>query len=978
MILLSIFTNLTLVHAQLTPARDLTGVWLGSATWTDSFDYYPSAVSCSFTSNVELDLTQDGSTWSGNIYYTNIQNTQKPHDPACDTVAHTPGPEIGGTVSSSSFSGIVYVGVPIQGTFTTDLISGTITGSNGAQQWNLSFKAERQYAPTVPPSTPLPPATTTPTPAPTPVPQPETITGFVKTDRSIYLTSEEHDTPVQITGQVSGGRGDAVVLTITKPDGTSEEDQAFLTGTGAFSSTYMLDKESPLGNYTLDASYAGTVFGSTSFKVLSLPSIPFSFQIITATFWNVTQGDSAAIPVTVKLVSGEPEDVMLSSTNWLQAGISTDFANETLLPTSSTTFNVKTLCSTSPGNYLFTISGETEGSIDELPVTSEQSVTVTVTPNPTCTEPQPQQIIQPTPNAPPATTSQPGSTPPSIPSWVKNNAKWWSQGQVSDADFIKGIQYLVQQGLITVPPTQVSANSNEQLPSWLKGTAKWWALGQVTDADFVKSIQYLVQNGIIVVPTGTTAVNTAPATGTTTTTTAPTTTPTVANSIKLNPGQTYNEQLWYSGSNSMGSGVTVHMWVDATGSAASWVTPQHLDFGTLHSGQKQTMNYTITVPPGQQLGNYDLLWKNGCTFSDGSTCVPNDIDIPVIVTAPVQYNTFHNHGISFSYPSDWTIQDLTQNSTPNIKIVSGDSSITFTMSELSTSNRFGGVAGQAYLNQLVLSVEDFCNSNSFCSDFNLTNSKAFSASNEQAYVVTFNFIFTEKNGTEINYSMGDVDFPTSSGTWLVTVEGPSTNYVSHSQEIASIVSSIAFDQTTSASNQEYQSYKNSQYGFSIEYPKGWNLVENFGPAYTIQTIMISPDVNLEFYAGVLKNSNPYAGLTSQEILGDVTGMLRSGCTSSTFQSRGFTCTNPQFNTTITSYNGLPIYGVTMFWTKTYSNGTSISWDSLWAVMPSSNDVWLLIVESASNEFQKYSQEIVHMSNSFNVNNVGTAAPSGSQ
>jgi len=37
-----------------------------------------------------------------------------------------------------------------------------------------------------------------------------------------------------------------------------------------------------------------------------------------------------------------------------------------------------------------------------------------------------------------------------IPLWVKNNANWWSQGLIPDADFIKGIQFLVENGIITV------------------------------------------------------------------------------------------------------------------------------------------------------------------------------------------------------------------------------------------------------------------------------------------------------------------------------------------------------------------------------------------------------------------------------------------------------------------------------------------------------------------------------------------------
>jgi len=37
-----------------------------------------------------------------------------------------------------------------------------------------------------------------------------------------------------------------------------------------------------------------------------------------------------------------------------------------------------------------------------------------------------------------------------IPSWIKNNADWWNQGLITDDDFLKGIQYLIEQGIINV------------------------------------------------------------------------------------------------------------------------------------------------------------------------------------------------------------------------------------------------------------------------------------------------------------------------------------------------------------------------------------------------------------------------------------------------------------------------------------------------------------------------------------------------
>lgn len=163
-------------------------------------------------------------------------------------------------------------------------------------------------------------------------------------------------------------------------------------------------------------------------------------------------------------------------------------------------------------------------------------------------------------------------------------------------------------------------------------------------------------------------------------------------------------------------------------------------------------------------------------------------------------------------------------------------------------------------------------------------------------------------------------------------------------------SSQGYTKLVDTSTPTYQLYKNTQYGFSIEYPKTWNIVEHLDQKYVAKTIVISPDDNLQFHVGVIKNQNPYAGLTSQEILGQITGTLRNGCSGATLQSRGFTCTEPQFTANVTSYRGVPMYEVGMSWTKTLPTGASMKWISIWGFMPSSNDVWLLIVESSVNEF----------------------------
>lgn len=90
-----------------------------------------------------------------------------------------------------------------------------------------------------------------------------------------------------------------------------------------------------------------------------------------------------------------------------------------------------------------------------------------------------------------------GGVSADIPVWVKNTAKWWSNNQIHDSDFIQAVQYLIHQGTITVPPSQVTFTSSQQIPAWIKNNAGWWANGQISDDEFIKAIQYLVSNGII-------------------------------------------------------------------------------------------------------------------------------------------------------------------------------------------------------------------------------------------------------------------------------------------------------------------------------------------------------------------------------------------------------------------------------------------------------------------------------------------------
>jgi hypothetical protein len=91
----------------------------------------------------------------------------------------------------------------------------------------------------------------------------------------------------------------------------------------------------------------------------------------------------------------------------------------------------------------------------------------------------------------------PFSTEPEIPSWIKNNAGWWADGQIDDTAFIQGIQYLITEGIMAIPQTESGVSSGNEIPSWIKNNAGWWADGQIDDTAFIQGIQYLITNGIL-------------------------------------------------------------------------------------------------------------------------------------------------------------------------------------------------------------------------------------------------------------------------------------------------------------------------------------------------------------------------------------------------------------------------------------------------------------------------------------------------
>ena len=84
-----------------------------------------------------------------------------------------------------------------------------------------------------------------------------------------------------------------------------------------------------------------------------------------------------------------------------------------------------------------------------------------------------------------------------VPSWIKNNAGWWADGEIDDQTFVNGMQFLIKEEIIQVSDTTSASNNSEFIPEWVKNTAGWWADDKISEVEFVNAIQYLIRLGLI-------------------------------------------------------------------------------------------------------------------------------------------------------------------------------------------------------------------------------------------------------------------------------------------------------------------------------------------------------------------------------------------------------------------------------------------------------------------------------------------------
>jgi len=87
----------------------------------------------------------------------------------------------------------------------------------------------------------------------------------------------------------------------------------------------------------------------------------------------------------------------------------------------------------------------------------------------------------------------------SIPTWIKNTAGWWATNKIPDEEFVKSLQFLIENSIIDVQSTEKMKPALQSIPAWIKNTAGWWATNEIPDEEFLKGINFLIDNGLLVI-----------------------------------------------------------------------------------------------------------------------------------------------------------------------------------------------------------------------------------------------------------------------------------------------------------------------------------------------------------------------------------------------------------------------------------------------------------------------------------------------
>src|SRR3989344_746918 len=393
-------------------------------------------------------------------------------------------------------------------------------------------------------------------------------------------------------------------------------------------------------------------------------------------------------------------------------------------------------------------------------------------------------------------------------------------------------------------------------------------------------------------------------------------------SVTLKPGE---ERILYTDSNpwSTEADSVFHVWTDASGDAASWVTPTHLDFGEVIPGEHYELPYTIRVPSEQELGNYILIWTNNCTARIG-TC-----------------NTSTTHTVFI------TIKSEEPSSKPQL-IPSSEFEFDIETPAFTTVIQGDQVSVQVTISHIQGEREQVALSATSWSNLGITT---WFDDNPVLPSQTTSFFIKTTCGTPPDNYYFDI---------LGTSESAATSIDSVTVTVKpnSACSNVQPTQTT-----KYLPYENNQYGFSLKYPSTWQKNEilerdeDKPNRITIATFT-SPSQTGYYIVGFAENDPTYKGLNDQQFL----NKMKKEIANDDCQE----CQDIEFlsTDTATHKNGYKLYYAVLTATIPSDDGT-LNPLLTYALIPDGNDLWLIaLMLFSSDDSEQLLDEITPMGESF--------------
>ena len=86
-----------------------------------------------------------------------------------------------------------------------------------------------------------------------------------------------------------------------------------------------------------------------------------------------------------------------------------------------------------------------------------------------------------------------------IPYEFKFIAAMWVQDEITNDEFLQSIQIRINQERIVLPEVDITGTggADSNIPSWIKNNVEWWTEGSIDDSGFAQGIQFLFNSDIL-------------------------------------------------------------------------------------------------------------------------------------------------------------------------------------------------------------------------------------------------------------------------------------------------------------------------------------------------------------------------------------------------------------------------------------------------------------------------------------------------